>query len=115
MWQHVNLSVQIRPWDTVACCWDVKQPHTGDPPECRRACEPRRCALYTEREREGGGDGGGGGEARDRQTDTETDRDRDRQTETNRQTDRQIGRQAGRQADRQKIIFFYPVLSMSLR
>ena len=26
VWQHVNLSEQIRPWDTLACCWDVKQP-----------------------------------------------------------------------------------------
>ena len=26
VWQHVKLSVQIRPWDTLACCWDVKQP-----------------------------------------------------------------------------------------
>ena len=26
MWQHVKLSVQIRPWDTLVCCWDVKQP-----------------------------------------------------------------------------------------
>ena len=26
MWQHVQLSEQIRPWDTLACCWDVKQP-----------------------------------------------------------------------------------------
>ena len=26
MWQHVKLSVQIRPWDTLACCWDDKQP-----------------------------------------------------------------------------------------
>ena len=25
MWQHVHLSEQIRPWDTLACCWDVKQ------------------------------------------------------------------------------------------
>ena len=25
MWQHVKLSKQIRPWDTLACCWDVKQ------------------------------------------------------------------------------------------
>ena len=24
--QHVKLSEQIRPWDTLACCWDVKQP-----------------------------------------------------------------------------------------
>ena len=26
VWQHVQLSEQIRPWDTLACCWDVKQP-----------------------------------------------------------------------------------------
>ena len=26
MWQHVKLSEQIRPWDTLACCWDVRQP-----------------------------------------------------------------------------------------
>ena len=26
VWQHVKLSEQIRPWDTFACCWDVKQP-----------------------------------------------------------------------------------------
>ena len=25
VWQHVKLSVQIRPWDTLACFWDVKQ------------------------------------------------------------------------------------------
>ena len=23
VWQHVKLSEQIRPWDTLACCWDV--------------------------------------------------------------------------------------------
>ena len=26
VWQHVKLSEQIRPCDTLACCWDVKQP-----------------------------------------------------------------------------------------
>ena len=26
VWQHIKLSEQIRPWDTLACCWDVKQP-----------------------------------------------------------------------------------------
>ena len=26
VWQHIKLSVQIRPWDTLACCWDIKQP-----------------------------------------------------------------------------------------
>ena len=25
VWQHVKLSGQIRPWDTLACCWDFKQ------------------------------------------------------------------------------------------
>ena len=24
VWKHVKLSEQIRPWDTLACCWDVK-------------------------------------------------------------------------------------------
>ena len=26
MWQHVNLSEQNHPLDTLVCCWDVKQP-----------------------------------------------------------------------------------------
>ena len=26
MWQNIKLSEQIGPWDTLACCWDVKQP-----------------------------------------------------------------------------------------
>ena len=26
VWQHIKLSEQIRPWDTLACCWDDKQP-----------------------------------------------------------------------------------------
>ena len=26
VWQHVKLSEQICPWDTLACCWDVQQP-----------------------------------------------------------------------------------------
>ena len=26
VWQHVNLSEHMHPWDTLACCWDVKQP-----------------------------------------------------------------------------------------
>ena len=25
VWQHVKLSEQIRPWDTLSCCWDAKQ------------------------------------------------------------------------------------------
>ena len=31
VWQHVKLSEQIRPWDTLACCWDVKQPSNKQP------------------------------------------------------------------------------------
>ena len=34
VWQHVKLSEQIRPWDTLACCWDVKQPTTNQPISC---------------------------------------------------------------------------------
>ena len=30
MWQHVNLSEQIGPWDTLTCCWDVKQPTNSE-------------------------------------------------------------------------------------
>ena len=26
VWQHVKLSEQMHPWDTLACCWDIKQP-----------------------------------------------------------------------------------------
>ena len=26
VWQHVKLSEQICPWDTPACCWNIKQP-----------------------------------------------------------------------------------------
>ena len=26
MWLHVQLPEQIRPWGTLACCWDVGQP-----------------------------------------------------------------------------------------
>ena len=28
VWQHVKLSEQVRPWDTLVCCWDVKQTTT---------------------------------------------------------------------------------------
>ena len=42
MWQHVNLSEQIRPWDTLACCWDVKQA-THKPTNC--LCKQTRLTL----------------------------------------------------------------------
>ena len=29
VWQHIKLSEQIRPWDTLACYWDVKQRTTN--------------------------------------------------------------------------------------
>ena len=31
VWQHVKLCEQIRPWDTLACCWDIKQPANNSP------------------------------------------------------------------------------------
>ena len=34
VWQHVKLSEQIRPWDTLACCWDVKQIRPWDTLAC---------------------------------------------------------------------------------
>ena len=52
MWQHVKLSVQIRPWDALACCWDVKQQtnrafcythknnkYLSPLPDCTRYCQ----------------------------------------------------------------------------
>ena len=48
MWQHVQLSDQIRPGDTLACCWDVKQPTNNSPTqwanevhEAREHCDLR--------------------------------------------------------------------------
>ena len=38
MWQHVNLLEQIHPWDTLACCWDVKQPTNKLPLHWGRTC-----------------------------------------------------------------------------
>ena len=38
VWQHVNLSEQIRPWDTLACCWDVKQPTDKQSPALSVFC-----------------------------------------------------------------------------
>ena len=32
VWQHVKLSEQICPWDTLACCWDIKQPANKQTP-----------------------------------------------------------------------------------
>ena len=32
VWQHVHLSEQIPPLDTLACCWDVKLPTNKQPP-----------------------------------------------------------------------------------
>ena len=29
VWQHVKLSVQIRPWHTLACCWDINPQPTN--------------------------------------------------------------------------------------
>ena len=40
VWQHVQLSEQICPWDTLACCWDVKQPSNNQTNQCA-------CSWYT--------------------------------------------------------------------
>ena len=40
MWQHVELSEQIRPWDTLACCWDVKQPTNNKQTDPRLSGHP---------------------------------------------------------------------------
>ena len=32
VWQHVKLSEQICPWDTLVCCWDIKQPTNNNNP-----------------------------------------------------------------------------------
>ena len=40
VWQHVKLSEQIRPWDTLACCWDVKQPTNKQSPPVDSRSEP---------------------------------------------------------------------------
>ena len=59
MWQHVKLSEQARPRDTLACCWDVKQPtnnnalmHTHNPHACRHThihsyLTHTRCTAWT--------------------------------------------------------------------
>ena len=41
-WQHVTLSQQVRPSDTPACCWDVKQ--ASKQPTCmeRKPCKEAR-------------------------------------------------------------------------
>ena len=31
VWQHIKVSEQIHPWDTLACYWDVQQPTTISP------------------------------------------------------------------------------------
>ena len=45
MWQHVQLSEQIRSPDTLACCWDVSQP-TNHPTRLYYFCRYRRAVLW---------------------------------------------------------------------
>ena len=42
VWQHVQLSEQMRPWDTLACCWYVKQPTN----KIRDSTFPWRATLW---------------------------------------------------------------------
>ena len=44
VWQHVKLSEQIRPWDTLTCCWDVKQPPNNNNSFARMQKEDRSFA-----------------------------------------------------------------------
>ena len=39
VWQHVKSSEQIRPWDTLACYWDVKQPKNNLSPPWWSKCD----------------------------------------------------------------------------
>ena len=45
VWQHVKLCEQIRPWDTLACCWDVKQPTNNNPVSFRQVMNAVRLSL----------------------------------------------------------------------
>ena len=51
VWQHVKLSERIRPGDTLACCWDVKQPTNNTPPPFppspTTSCSGRECGQPT--------------------------------------------------------------------
>ena len=48
VWQHVKLSEQIRPWGTLACCWDVKQPTNKHPTSQQPANKhPKHLKLLT--------------------------------------------------------------------
>ena len=64
MWQHVKLSEQIRPRDTLACCWSVKQASNQqtitsvNPLAFSFFCTGRKRERLRERER--GGDKGVG-------------------------------------------------------
>ena len=45
VWQHVNLSELVRPWDTLACCWDVKQPTNNNPIILYPSIQPPLCPF----------------------------------------------------------------------
>ena len=44
VWQQVNLSEQIRPWDTLACCWDVMQPTDKQTSQCFQSYSLHNCS-----------------------------------------------------------------------
>ena len=47
VWQHVKLSSQIRPWDTPACCWDVKQPTKAHGPDGLLESKARELLFFS--------------------------------------------------------------------
>ena len=74
MWQHVQLSEQIRSRDTLACCWDVKQPTNNNPSTHDGKHVPA--------------DGEGGVQRCDGDDDHDDDNDNDDDVENNRKQDR---------------------------
>ena len=42
VWQHVQLSKQIHQRDTLACCWDIKQPTNNNTP----TAQSKHCILF---------------------------------------------------------------------
>ena len=47
VWQQVQLSEQMRPWDTLACCWDVKQPTNNNIFQQRQATKKHPQYIFT--------------------------------------------------------------------
>ena len=51
VWQHVKVSEQIRPLDTLACCWDVKQASNQQTNPARSSELPLIVRLFLRRQK----------------------------------------------------------------